>query len=393
MVTVLSSRLARLALLVATCAPAVVPGVAQARAVPEPTAPCSAPYRIDETLPNGVRWQLCWEMRNVEGLTLTKVIYTPRGGRPISVLRSTALAQIHVPYDSGEPRFHDIGALGPSAVALQAGDCPDGSRRGEFVCVATRARGHGYLKSGYGDPTEYKSAQGRDLVVFAAFQVGWYTYLTEWAFGDDGAITPRVGATGSLAGWTTTPKHGWPVGVGRRNFSENHSHNIFWRLDFDLAGKSRDAVEQYDFSGSGTAKRSIGKTTFTREARAVNGRMRWWRVVDYGTRNANGHAVSWEINNSESSEYRGPADERFTHADVYVTNYRSCERLATTNPEPKCAGSVDAYVSKERLRDPVMWVNVGFHHVPRDEDHDPMPTHWQGFRITPRDVTAGNPAE
>jgi primary-amine oxidase len=247
-VTVLSSRLARAALLVAACAPAVAlgtaPGVAQARAVPEPTAPCSAPYRIDETLPSGVRWQLCWEMRNVEGLTLTKVTYTPPGGRPISVLRSTALAQIHVPYDSGEPRFHDIGALGPSAVALQARDCPEGGRRGEFVCVTTRARGHGYLKSGYGDPTEYKSAQGRDLVVFAAFQVGWYTYLVEWAFGDDGAITPRVGATGSLAGWTTTPKHGWPVGVGRKHFSENHSHNIFWRLDFDISGKSRDVVEQ-----------------------------------------------------------------------------------------------------------------------------------------------------
>jgi primary-amine oxidase len=34
---------------------------------------------------------------------------------------------------------------------------------------------------------------------------------------------------------------------------------------------------------------------------------------------------------------------------------------------------------------------VGYHHVARDEDADPMPVHWQGFRIVPRDVTAENP--
>ncbi|MEU7455112.1 copper amine oxidase [Streptosporangium roseum] len=366
-----------------------VPQGAVAQAVRAPASPCSAPYRIDRTLPNGARWQLCWEMRTIEGLTLTKVVYTPKGNRPVSVLRSTALAQIHVPYDSGSPRYHDIGALGHTAIPLLAADCPGGERREQSVCVTTRARGHAYLKSGYDGPST--SAQGHDLVVFAAFQVGWYTYLAEWAFSDDGAITPRVGATGSLAGSTTTPGHGWPIGVGSATFEESHSHNVFWRLDFDIQGKSGDVVEQYDFSGSRTAKRKLKRTTLTREAKALNRRTRWWRVVDRGVRNADGHPVSWELNNSDSAQYRGPAGEAFTRADVYVTDYRSCERLATTNPAPRCAGSVDRYANGERLTDPVLWVNVGYHHVPRDEDADPMPTHWQGFRITPRDVTAKNP--
>ena len=183
-----------------------------AHAVRAPAPPCSAPYRIDKTLPNGARWQLCWEMRNIEGLALTKVVYTPKGNRAVTVLRSTALAQIHVPYDNGRPRYHDIGALGFTAIALQSADCPGGERREQFVCVTTRARGHAYLKSDYDGPNT--SAQGHDLVVFSAFQVGWYTYLVEWAFSDDGSITPRVGATGSLSGFTTTPEHGWPIGVG-----------------------------------------------------------------------------------------------------------------------------------------------------------------------------------
>ncbi|WP_269435872.1 copper amine oxidase [Planomonospora sphaerica] len=361
-----------------------------AQAAPGSQPSCSSPYRIDKTLPNGARWRLCWEMRTIEGLTLTDVTYTPKGGETIGVLRSTALAQIHVPYDSGEPRFHDIGTIGDDAIALKSADCPGGERRNQFVCVTTRARGHGYLKSD-GEGVS-KSAQGTDLVVFSAFQLGWYTYLVEWAFGDDGAITPRIGATGSLSGFTTTPAHGWPVGVGSTKFEESHNHNVFWRLDFDIDGSRGDVVEQYDFTGSGTSKRKLSRTVFDEETKAVNGRMRWWRVVDSGVRNADRHPVSWEINNLASAEYRGPADEAFTRADLYVTDYRACERLASTNPTPGCGKSVDRYVAdEEELTDPVVWVNVGFHHVARDEDADPMPTHWQGFRITPRDVTAKNP--
>jgi primary-amine oxidase len=353
--------------------------------------PCSAVYQVDRTLPNGARWQMCWEMRTVEGLTLRNVVYTPKGGPPVGVLHSAALAQIHVPYDSGEPRFHDIGALGTSTVALTDGDCPDGERRKELVCVATRPRGHAHLKDGFDDPAARRSAQGRELVVLAAYQIGWYTYVSEFVFGDDGAISPQVGATGSLAGTTTVPKHGWPIGVGRTHFEESHSHNVFWRLDFDINGKSRDLVEQYDFAGDRTARRTMVRTRLTRETEAVNQRTRWWRVVDPGVRNADDHAVSWEINNSDSAEYRGPDDEHFTHADLYVTNYRPCERLATYNIAPKCKESVDQYAGREKVADPVVWVNVGFHHVARDEDHDPMPVHWQGFRVTPRDVTAHNP--
>ncbi|MET9339631.1 copper amine oxidase [Nonomuraea sp. NPDC003804] len=366
---------------------------------PPPSAPaaadaadaCGSPYLVDRTLPNGARWRLCWEIRTIEGLTVTRVRYMPKDSRSISVLRSGALAQIHVPYDSGEPRYHDIGSLGSAAVTLTAADCPGGELAKSKVCVTTRPRGHAYLKDGWGDESQRRTAQGQELVVLAAYQVGWYTYVSEWVFGDDGSITPRIGATGSLAGTTTAPKHGWPLGVGRKHFEESHSHNVFWRMDFDIEGRARDVVEQYDFAGNRTKKRSLVKTVFNRETRALNSRMRWWRVVDPGVRNTDRHPVSWEINNSDSAEYRGPADEAFTHADVYVTQYRACERLATENVAPRCGRSVDRYANDERVTDPVVWVNVGFHHVARDEDADPMPIHWQGFRVTPRDVTATNP--
>ena len=45
----------------------------------------------------------------------------------------------------------------------------------------------------------------------------------------------------------------------------------------------------------------------------------------------------------------------------------------------------------ETLDDPVAWVNVGFHHINRDEDQSPMPIHWQGFTLYPRDFAAQAP--
>jgi primary-amine oxidase len=386
------------AVVLLTCTPAVQAG---AWAEGAPAAPCGEPYLIDREFPNGARWRLCWEMRDIEGLTLTKAVYTPRGHRPVSVLRSTHLAQIHVPYDSGDPRYHDMsGSMGSAAVPLQTQDCPGGERREQndvpLLCVLPdQPRGIAYLRPAVNDEGLRLSGQGKDLVVFAAFEVGWYTYLAEWRFSDDGSITPRVGATGSLRGGggrVVSPKHGWPIGVGAADFEESHSHNVFWRTDFDIQGGENDVVEQYDFTGDGGANRTMKRTVLKKETMAKNSRMRWWRVVDPKVENADGHPASWEIVNSDSAEYRGPANkERFTHGDVYVTQYNRCEHLATENAFPPCRKSVDRYVDGQAITDPVVWVGVDFHHVARDEDEDPMPTHWQGFQIRPRDITAKNP--
>lgn len=99
--------------------------------------------------------------------------------------------------------------------------------------------------------------------------------------------------------------------------------------------------------------------------------------------------MSWEIVNDATASFRGPkAEEGWTHNDVYFTQYHECEQLVQNNPSPGCKTSVDQYANGEKLTDLVAWVGVSFHHVPRDEDEDPMPMHWQGFSIVPRDVTS-----
>jgi primary-amine oxidase len=119
--------------------------------------------------------------------------------------------------------------------------------------------------------------------------------------------------------------------------------------------------------------------------------MRWWRVVSDTGKNKDNHARSYEIVPGATTKYLG---RPFTQHDLYFTEYKKCEQFASDNLLNCGAGagkSVDKYVNGQTLTHPIVWVNVGFHHIARDEDQQPMPVHWQGFSLAPRDVTAMNP--
>ncbi|MEU4929011.1 hypothetical protein AB0G54_21220 [Streptomyces yokosukanensis] len=196
-----------------------------------------------------------------------RVTYQPRGEpKPIRVLSSARLAQIHVPYDDGKNEYSDLTGqdFGQELTDLSPVECPGGTIRSVKLL----------------DPAD---------------------------------------------------------------------HNVFWRLDFGLDGPSGTRVEQKD-----------------------------------------GHTRSYEIVPGPSTKYLGRG---FTEHDVYVTEYNPCELFASDNPT--CGrghpGAVDRWVGGQTLTHPVIWMNVGFHHIARDEDQQPMPVHRQGFAIAPRDVTAMNP--
>ncbi|MEU4221050.1 hypothetical protein [Actinoplanes sp. NPDC026623] len=219
-------------------------------------------------------------------------------------------------------------------------------------------------------------------------------YLTEYRFGDDGRITARLGATGDLSpGDYTIPKAGWPIGEGAQDHATSHHHNAIWRVDTNLAGQGGERVEQFDSAPTGARGRRSAilestRTPITTEANPATANRRWWRLVSPSV-NADDHPRSYELTLGAETVYESRPE---TVPDVSFTQSRACERFATFNLDPECPGrSILDYTDGEQLTDPIMWVRVGFHHVPRDEDQSPMRTHWQGFDLTPRDLTATNP--
>ncbi|MFF3330953.1 copper amine oxidase [Streptomyces sp. NPDC002888] len=390
------------------------PATAQPKAAPAPAAECSAAYRIEQKLSTGTTWRMCWRYDSKAGLVLDNISYQPKGEtKPIKVLESARLGQIDVPYDDGSVEYDDLTGFGfaQGLVNLAGAECPGGTIKTikvpdavysntpniKGLCTTTRARGHAYRMQADNNRDVYQ-AQGKDLLLYTVNKVGWYEYMTEWRFQDDGTINMNVGATGSLSpeDYDAGDGRGWPIGKGSRSKATSHSHNVFWKLNFALDGSSKNTVEQYDSVVSAPARGQeapTNKTTRTKVTKELAGdakNMRWWRVVSATGKNKDGHARSYEIVPGATSKYPGRS---FTKHDVYFTEYNKCELFASNNPG--CANGhprfVDKWVNGQALTRPVAWVNVGFHHIARDEDQQPMPVHWQGFSIAPRDVTAMNP--
>ena len=57
-----------------------------------------------------------------------------------------------------------------------------------------------------------------ETVLVTEMQAGWYRYMMQWRFADDGTIRPRFGF-GSVNSYCVC---------------ELHNHNIYWRFDFDI---------------------------------------------------------------------------------------------------------------------------------------------------------------
>lgn len=386
------------------------PGDAARNASAVPPPPCSVPYRIQQTLDGGTTWRMCWRYDTDAGLVLDNVSYQPKGeAAPIRVLKNARLGQIHVPYDDGNAEYDDLtgAGFGWGLENLAPAECPGGTIRTVKVpelgnvkglCATTRARGHAYrLASDEG--TKVWQAQGKDLLLYTVNKVAWYEYITEWRFSSDGTISANVGATGSLApdDYNAGDGRGWPIGNdGARSTATSHSHNVFWRLNFALDGTPKDRIEQYDSvvtppRGRGGPTTKTTRTPILKEAVGDAKTMRWWRVVSATGKNKDGHRRSYELVPGASNKHAGRG---FSKHDVYFTRNRACEKFASNNIVDCGAGapdSVDKWVNGEALTDPVVWVNIGFHHIARDEDQQPMPVHWQGFQLAPRDVTHMSP--
>lgn len=352
---------------------------------------CSAAYTIDETLPGGGRWEMCWEHRNLDGIVLRDITYTTPDGIRHQILSEASISQVHVPYDDNTARYHDItddGFGGNNMADLTPAECPDGTllthANKRVLCKQRQSRG--YVFRG---PDEQR--QGNWLRLFSVSTSGEYNYVPEWRFYDNGTIEPLMGATGKLQRFGTSAQYGWPV---RSNtvVGISHIHNYYWRLDFDIGEEGADdIVEEISLQNDALA---VSRLESEAGRSMAPDQMRTWRIRDGAIQNGGGNHIAYELTPRLTSHRdEGPSYEPWTHNDFYATTYRSCERYVSHNPAfNQCGTDVSKFVNGESLleADVVIWYGVTFHHLPRDEDEPYMHTHWDGFQILPMNWTQQN---
>ncbi|GAA2874076.1 hypothetical protein Acy02nite_32020 [Actinoplanes cyaneus] len=409
---------AAVAVLLVTLGPAGAPAHAEAT-----SAYCSGDSFVSRKLAAGTTWQFCWHIDDFKGLVLDKVAFRgTRDAAPIPVLNSIAPVQMQVPYDIGTAEFEDlIGfGFGRHASDMTRAECPGGQiitthraytdvngrwveKNQPVLCVREMRKGLAYRSKWHtttGRPLV--TAQGTVLALSFMSAVGNYEYETGYQFADSGQIDVGMGATGEInpSIWTDqadgrkASNYGWPVGSGNRDYSGSHYHSAVWRVDFGIGGRADLKVEQSDTAWTGkrgaqSAVLVTGRKTIGRESFVNTADRREWRVYSPGSRNADGHPRGYDIVFGRNDTY--PAHPSLRNALTF-TRRRTCEQLPMYNNDVSCANeTLMDYANGEVLANPIAWVNVGFHHIVRDEDQSPMPVHWQGFTLYPHDFSAQSP--
>lgn len=386
---------------------------------------------IQKTLKNGAAWRMCARIHPIKGLVLEKIEFKPASGDYEyagykRVLDQIYLAQLNVPYDTGNTYYNDIPSYGfgnqylmPQVPELCLGDPIDVhqsySYYGQLVERTIPGICTDEVPTGLSNHSqEAPTADGLNFIdhgtaleVSSLSKISWYEYQQKLTFDDHGTIDVALGATGDLAPGSpgspyfgTNSATGWPLGPpidGQNYYAASHWHNAIYRVDFGIDEGARQEVEQWDYTSPEFRQGPIVHGALTQKAIAFSstpGRdhdeLTWWRVLNPDSKNKDGHPRSYEIVNRNITD-------RFlqvTSPIVSFTNAHDCQEYASDNLNPGCPGqSVLDYVANDNapLTDPVAWVNVGFHHIDRDEDQSPMPTHWQRFQLVPRDFFAQSP--
>lgn len=386
---------------------------------------------IEKPLKNGAVWRMCAYVHPIKGLVLEKIEFKPASGTLEysgykRILDQVYLAQLNVPYDNGTAYYNDIPSYGfgnqylmPQGADLCLGEPLNVRQSYTYlgslieriipgICANEVPTG---LTTHSGSINSNRSSlvgQGTALEVSSMSKISWYEYQQKVTFDDHGQIDIALGATGDLAPGTpgspffdTNPRAGWPVGPpidAQDYYAASHWHNAIYRVDFGIDEGARQDVEQWDYTGEDRPQGPIVNASRTHKDSAfssVPGRdhneVTWWRVLNPGSPNRDGHPRSYEIvNQGMTDKFLG-----VTSPIVSFTNANSCQEYASDNLNPGCPdqGVLD-YVAQDDapLTDPIAWVNVGFHHIARDEDQSPMPVHWQRFQLAPRDFFAQSPA-
>jgi len=359
------------------------------------SANCDNEFRITHKFDNGASWDLCWESRIRENLVLRDIHFTPPNGKALRVLSSARLSQLHVAYDDSDVTYNDVtqyGLGGAYLLPLTEADCPNGKLHAiqtrNALCVWLNESDGGYR-------TATRARQAQSLHLFSVSQIGAYAYITSWAFHDDGAFVPAVGATGALqrSSQDTDLPYGRVLQGDEDTLWLSHTHNYYWRLDFDL-GRSAydDVVSELRYEINQANQRVLVTELFEREqARQIDPKtQQLWRIAD----SRDEHASGYQLEPTHAGHrFERKQVEPYTEFDFFVTVAKDCERFASQNARfnPDCQNHVLQFVDGQALQgeDIVVWNRVAFHHVPRSEDQRHMHTHWDEFVIRPFNVHSG----
>jgi len=346
-------------------------------------AVCSSGTELVQSFPTSggavSQWKLCWEIVRMpddlgaldasETLVLSEATFRPgAGATPVDVLGELRMAEVFVPYDAGEPRYHDLSEFDFDLKDLTTTECPGTRLASNRLCREVLDR---ELAWTYSD--EDTARRGEKLVLWSVLDASNYDYVMYYSFWDDGTIEVRAGATGQKLGGPDDP--------------DGHTHVFAWRIDLDVAGAGGDTVSVSNQSFSGKAVRERQEVVASETGIPWSAAGFTHVEVEDATRtNGNGRHTAYSLEPMRSGVPK--FKESWTRYPIAVTR-------AHAAGEELRAFDLPSYLDKEPVagQNVVLWYVDAHHHEQdmRDEDRNVVPVIWTSFLLVPQNLWDDTP--
>jgi primary-amine oxidase len=401
-------------------------------------------FRVDGNEVRWKNWSLHYRLDRRAGLILSLLRFRDHD-RERLVLYRGSLAEIFVPYMDPDPgwsfrTFMDVGEndFGFMASPLKPGsDCPANAAlfdavlpdsRGKplvgksVICLFERDTGAPLWRHAEGVNRSYAGRPAVELVLRTIESLGNYDYVIDWVLTEAGVIRIDVGAAGidevqgvaarTMADPSAAKDTATGMLVAPNLVAINHDHFQSVRLDVDIDGSANTLLRQKlvpQPAAGDTGRRSLW--TVTEEAVGAEGPVaagehdgaEVWHIVNPNLHNRLGQAPGYELRPGHSATSLLAPDDfpqrraAFSAAPLWVTAYDPKELYAAGlyPNQSRGGGGLPAYAARRRPvenADIVLWVTLGFHHLPRPEDWPVLPTMWHSVALVPYGFFDHNPS-
>lgn len=177
---------------------------------------------------------------------------------------------------------------------------------------------------------------GTKTILVTELSAGWYRYISEYRFDQDGTIEPVFKFSA----------------VSNSCVCQTHHHHVYWRMDFDIDGGTSDLAQTYN--GSSWVTNAVEAKQFR------NSSNRAWRVLNPAT--GRGYQVVPGAQDGTANAYG--------MGDAWWLRYRDYQ-YDDSRVRNSTRAALDAFVTGESIQntDVVLWYAGHFTHAPGEEEY------------------------
>lgn len=176
---------------------------------------------------------------------------------------------------------------------------------------------------------------GNQLVLVTEMNAGWYRYIMEWRFANDGTIRPRYGFGSTTSSCVCRLRN----------------HHVYWRFDFDIVNSNNNVykVER--------GRRFL--TPITTESKIFRNYQRNRSILIQNASGDEAYQLTPNITDEEAYNYEGTTLQTYGAGDLWILQFKGSPTAPgeLDDPNSGSAANIDAWLNSEAIgnNDAVVW--------------------------------------